>query len=202
MARRAGHLDGDVEAAGVDGEPKALAVTDPAGVAGNGGAAMARVAQRDAGQVADGMRDCDRYLADRDVGAGVPAGRAELRRDSRQVPADRFAAAVSAAQVTLVFEPGAGAGVALRVPAQPTADRLAVDRTTIGRQAAQQRPVIIAGSLPGLSHARNISGNNRPARVSAASEEPGALEKRALTHNGDEDYDLHNIRAVAERGGS
>jgi hypothetical protein len=52
--------------------------------------------------------------------------------------------AVSAEQVTLVFEPGAGAGVALGVPGQPTADRLAVDRATIGRQAAQQRPVMIA----------------------------------------------------------
>ncbi len=58
----------------MDGKPEAVAVTDATGPVGDGGAAVARAGQRDAGQSAGDVRDRDGYLADRDVGAGVPAG--------------------------------------------------------------------------------------------------------------------------------
>jgi len=137
---------------GVNAEPEPLAVADPAGAARDGGAAAARVGQRDAGQVADGVRDGHRHLPDRDVGAGSPAGWPELRRDSRQVPAYRPAAARPAQHVPLVFEPAAGSGVAFPVPAQLTADHIAAYYAAPGWQAAEQRLPVITWDLAGVSH--------------------------------------------------
>jgi hypothetical protein len=97
---------------GVDAQPEPPAVADPAGAARDVGAATARVGQCDADQVAYSVREGHRHLPDRDVGARVPAGWPELRRDGRQVPADRPATALFAQHVPPVFEPNAGAGAA------------------------------------------------------------------------------------------
>jgi hypothetical protein len=158
----AGHGDSDVERAGINLEPEALAIQDHAARRGrDGGSPVTGVGQADAGQVADGVRNRDGHLAHDDTRAGTPAGRAELRRYYRQVPAGALAAALPAQHEPLLFQADAGTGIALGVPAKPASDLRAVRRAAICWQQPEQCLLVRVAMVTGLSHVIYVPGNTR-----------------------------------------
>ena len=162
VALMAGHGDSDVERASINLEPEALAIHDHVARRGrDGGAAVTGVGQADAGQVADGVRNRDGHLAHDDMRAGTPAGRAELRRYCRQVPAGALAAALPAQHEPLLFQTDAGTGIAPGVPAEPASDLLAVRRAAICWQQPEQCLLVRIAMVSGLSHVKYLPGNTR-----------------------------------------
>ena len=83
------HVHGDVQGPGMDGQPEpaavVAAVVDRAGRGVHGRAAVARVGDRDAGQVAQGVRDGDREVPDDDTASRAAARGPELLRDLRRL---------------------------------------------------------------------------------------------------------------------
>ena len=79
------HVHGDVQGPGMDGQPETYAAVDAAGRGVHGRAAVPRVGDRDAGQVAQGVRDGDREVPDDDTASRAAARGPELRRDLRHL---------------------------------------------------------------------------------------------------------------------
>jgi hypothetical protein len=69
----------------MDGEPETYAAADAAGRGVHGGAAVPRVRDRDAGQVAQGVRDGDGEVPYDDVASRSAARGPELLRHLRQL---------------------------------------------------------------------------------------------------------------------
>ena len=159
MAFKTSHGDRDVKRAPVDSDLEALAVSGPVPGTGSDSATVAGVGQVDPGQVAQGVRDQDGYLVHADVRAGMPAGRAELRWDYRQVPADGLTAAVAGQHIALFFQAYAGVSVALGVPVKLVPDLVTVRRAPIRWQQLKQSPLVLAGLVLGLPHADNLAGH-------------------------------------------
>ena len=159
MAFKATHSDRDVKRASVNFNLEALAVPGPVAGTGRDSATMTGVGQVDAGQVAEGVWDCDGYLAHDDMRAGTSTGGAELRWYCHQIPADGLTATVPGHHIALFFQADAGMSVALGVPARPASGLVAVRRAPICWQQLKQCPLVLVGLILGLSHARNLAGH-------------------------------------------
>ena|SRR5690349_9143914 len=108
------------------------------------------------------MRDCDRHLAHRDIGAGPSACGAELRRYRCQIPVDGLSAALVGLHISSLFQPDAGTSVALGIPAEPAQDLIAGRPAPICWQKLEQSPLILVKLMLSLFHGLKLA--DRPGK--------------------------------------
>ena len=112
------------------------------------------------------MRHRNGDLADRNIRARASAGRAELRRYRRQIPADGPALTLPGHDVAALLHAGAGSGIALSFPAQPAPDLIAVRRGSARWKQSEKRHLVLVKCVAGLSHISSLGFSLLPVYLS------------------------------------